>query len=130
MTEQSAPSPSPLAPEAARPKESLLPKAPIGTPEWEAEFAALEAARESSKVYQLAFWPDDKRAMPGDFIACALFSCRQGKDSEYVERQTLASINGLSEVRRLLRIVCRLAGMPSHYQDDSPESQPVGDLTA
>jgi hypothetical protein len=34
--------------------------------------------------------------MPGDFIACALFSCLQGKDSEYVERQTLASINGLS----------------------------------
>ena len=49
-----------------------------------------------NKVYQLAFWPDDKRAMPGDFIACALFSALQEKDAEYLERVQLASINGLS----------------------------------
>jgi hypothetical protein len=62
---------------------------------------------ENGKVYQLAFWPDDKRAMPGDFIACALFSALQGKDAEYVERQTLASVNGLTVVftgKRLTKV--------------------------
>jgi len=71
-------------------------KAPIGSREWEAELRELDAERERSKVYQLAFWPDDKRAMPGDFIACALFSSLQEKDADYLERAQLASINGLS----------------------------------
>ena len=59
MTEQPAPSPFPSAPasEAARPKESLLPKALVGSPQWEAELRALDAARESSKVYWLAIGP-------------------------------------------------------------------------
>lgn len=92
MTEQSAPSPSTPAEHSGTPR----PRPAIGSPEWAAEIAAIEAARESSKVYQLAFWPDDKRAMPGDFIACALFSALQEKDAEYLERVQLASINGLS----------------------------------
>jgi hypothetical protein len=71
-------------------------KAPTGSPEWEAELREVEAEREKNKVYQLAFWPDDKRAMPGDFIACALFSSLQEKDADYLERSQLASINGLS----------------------------------
>lgn len=59
---------------------------------------ALQGEAEDNTVYQLAFWPDDKRAMPGEFIACALFSALQGKDAEYVERQRLASVNGLTVI--------------------------------
>jgi hypothetical protein len=73
----------------------------------EKEFAAIEERHEAATVYQLAFWPNDKRAMPGDFIACALFSALQGKDAEYVERQTLASVNGLTVIftgRRLTQV--------------------------
>jgi hypothetical protein len=90
--------------------------------------AAIEAARESSKVYQLAFWPDDKRAMPGDFIACALFSCLQGKDSDYVERQTLASINGLSVTftgRRLTQVHADVWEAIMHLSRQRPEGSHV-----
>jgi len=124
MTEQPAPSLSMPAPA----KESLLPKAPLGSPEWEAEWKRIEAARESDKVYQLAFWPDDKRAMPGDFIACALFSCLQGKDSEYVERQTLASINGLSVSftgRRLTQVHADVWEAIMHLSRQLPEGSHV-----
>jgi hypothetical protein len=89
MTEQSAPSPSAYqsAPASDGTTQAGLQHKPaLGSPEWASEMAAIDAARESSKVYQLAFWPDDKRAMPGDFIACALFSCLQGKDSKSVRR--------------------------------------------
>jgi hypothetical protein len=65
----------------------------IGTPEW---LEAATAKHEAATVFQLGFWPDDKRAMPGEFIACALFSSIQEKDSEYLEGTQLASINGLS----------------------------------
>lgn len=55
-----------------------------------------QAAAEATKVYQLAFWPDDERAMPGDFIACALFSA--AKRTQYVDGEALASINGLTVI--------------------------------
>jgi hypothetical protein len=38
------------------------------------EIEEIEDKRERNKVYQLGFWPDDKRAMPGDFIASAATS--------------------------------------------------------
>lgn len=126
--------PAPAAPASAPASESasragrVLPKAQIGTPEWEAEWKAIEAARESSKVYQLAFWPDDKRAMPGDFVACALFSCLQGKDSDYVERQTLASINGLSVTftgRRLTQVHADVWEAIMHLSRQRPEGSHV-----
>jgi len=126
MTEQPAPSLPPSAP--ASEAAPAAPRARIGSPEWEAEFKALEAARESSKVYQLAFWPDDKRAMPGDFIACALFSGIQGKDSEYVERQTLASINGLSVTftgRRLTQVHADVWEAIMHLSRQLPEGSHV-----
>jgi hypothetical protein len=69
------------------------PELAIGSPDW---LEAATAKREAATVYQLGFWPDDKRAMPGEFIACALFSSIQEKDSEYLEGTQLASINGLS----------------------------------
>lgn len=55
-----------------------------------------ELAAEQAQVYQLAFWPDDERAMPGDFIACALFSA--SKRTTYVDGEALASINGLTVI--------------------------------
>jgi hypothetical protein len=120
MTEQSSP--------ATPPMDIGKPRAAVGSPEWLAELKAVEAARESSKVYQLAFWPDDKRAMPGDFIACALFSCLQGKDSDYVERQTLASINGLSVTftgRRLTQVHADVWEAIMHLSRQRPEGSYV-----
>jgi hypothetical protein len=55
-----------------------------------------EEDAEAAKVYQLAFWPDDERAMPGDFIACALFTA--SKITGYAKRDALASINGLTVI--------------------------------
>jgi hypothetical protein len=72
------------------PKSDPISKAQADVVSHQRALEALEAEREKNKVYQLAFWPDDKRAMPGDFIACALFSCLQGKDSEYVERRCVS----------------------------------------
>lgn len=58
--------------------------------------ARAEEEAERAKVYQLAFWPDDERAMPGDFIACALFSA--SKRTQYVDGESLASVNGLTVI--------------------------------
>jgi hypothetical protein len=55
-----------------------------------------EQEAEAAKVYQLAFWPDDERAMPSDFLACALFTA--SKATAYVTRCELASINGLTVI--------------------------------
>lgn len=64
--------------------------------ETQASIRQREDAAEQAKVYQLAFWPDDERAMPGDFIACALFTA--SKSTQYVTRCALASINGLTVI--------------------------------
>jgi hypothetical protein len=64
--------------------------------ETQATIQIREQEAERAKVYQLAFWPDDERAMPGDFIACALFSA--AKRTQYVDGETLASVNGLSVI--------------------------------
>jgi hypothetical protein len=122
VTQGKSPSSSSLSP------GTLLPKAPLGSSQWETEWQEIEAERERNKVYQLAFWPDDKRAMPGDFIACALFSCLQGKDSEYVERQTLASINGLSVSftgRRLTQVHADVWEAIMHLSRQLPEGSLV-----
>jgi hypothetical protein len=55
-----------------------------------------EEEREAAQVYQLAFWPDGERALPGDFIACALFTA--SREGQFVTRQALASINGLTVI--------------------------------
>lgn len=57
---------------------------------------ALQALEQREPVLQLAFWPDDERAMPGDFIACALFTA--SKMTNYVTRCKLASVRGLTVV--------------------------------
>jgi hypothetical protein len=72
----------------------------VGTPAWleqcTRDAAQREAKAEENKVYQLGLWPDDKRAMPGEFIACALFSALQDKDITHLTRAKLASANGLA----------------------------------
>jgi hypothetical protein len=50
---------------------------------------------ESGKVYQLAFWSDDKRAMPTDFIRSALFAGIQAKDAVHVDGELIANANDL-----------------------------------
>jgi hypothetical protein len=81
------------------PSDRALAKLSAMDPELEAVIrSAREAAHEAerARIYQLAFWPDDERAMPGDFIACALFSA--SKVTGYLRRTKLASINGLSVI--------------------------------
>src|SRR5688572_12644548 len=58
--------------------------APIEPAQWEAE-------AEDGKGAQLTFWADDKRAMPTQFIASALFSVVQPKDAGYLNGVVLAS---------------------------------------
>jgi hypothetical protein len=72
------------------------PRSPIGSPAWQREVEAVDAKREAATVYQIAFWQDDKRAIPTDFVACALFAGIQGKDAAYVEQEPIASANGLT----------------------------------
>jgi hypothetical protein len=57
-----------------------------------ADSAALEA--QHAKVYQLAFWPDHQRAMPMDFLACALFAAVHPKDARNLRGAELACIDG------------------------------------
>lgn len=53
-----------------------------------------ERQREQATVYQLAFWPDHQRAMPTDFLACALFAGVHLKNANSVRGEELACING------------------------------------
>ena len=53
------------------------------------------ADREQARIYQLAFWADDKRAMPSDFIGCALFASIQEKDATFFDGVEIANANGL-----------------------------------
>lgn len=90
--------------------------------------AAAEGETNAGKLYQLAFWPDDKRAMPGEFIACALFSALQGKDAEYVERQRLASVNGLTVIftgKRLTQVHADVWEAIMHMGRQQPEGSLV-----
>jgi hypothetical protein len=58
--------------------------------------AAAELSPASGKVYQLAFWSDDKRAMPTEFVRSALFAGIQAKDSTHVDGEQIANANGLT----------------------------------
>ena len=50
--------------------------------------------REDAKVYQLALWPDEKGAMPTDFIACALFAGVHARTAQNVRGEQIANVNG------------------------------------
>ncbi len=130
--------PLPLPPEAARgtslpaqPQATpgvLLPKAPMGTPEWDAEWRALEAERERKKVYQLAFWDDDKRAMPTDFMACALFAALHGKNTQYLRGEYIACINGYTVTytgKRLTQVHADIVMGALHLMRGRPQGDTV-----
>lgn len=53
-----------------------------------------EAKEEAARIYQLPLWPNDKRAMPTDFLTSALFAAIHPKDATYLEDVELANING------------------------------------
>src|SRR3954463_15173058 len=53
-----------------------------------------EEQEQVAKIYQLAFWPDHQRAMPTDFLACALFAAVHMKDTRTLRGEELACING------------------------------------
>lgn len=57
--------------------------------------AAAEQA-ELARVYQLSFWPDERRAMPEAFVFSAVFAAV--KTDKQITRQSLASINGLTAI--------------------------------
>lgn len=57
---------------------------------------ALAALEQREPPIQLAFWPSDERAMPEDFIACALFTA--SKVTRHVTAAELACINGLTVI--------------------------------
>jgi len=59
---------------------------------------AAQEPQESAKVYQLAFWSDDKRAMPTEFVRSALFAGIQAKDATHVDGEQIANANGLTIV--------------------------------
>lgn len=79
-----------------RQKKPAKSSAQIGTPEWNLEMQKVLLQREAAKVYQLALWPDTKRAMPTEFVRSALFAAIQGKDATYLERAEIANANDLS----------------------------------
>lgn len=98
----SEPPQSPTADSAEPRDNSRSSSAPSSSPRvaqelpWEKKRRELQnAERGSAKIYQLAFWPDDKRAMPADFIACALFAGIQEKHATYVDGEEIANANGL-----------------------------------
>jgi hypothetical protein len=49
---------------------------------------------EASNVRLISMWPDNKRAMPTDFLACALFAALHGKNTQFLRGEHIASING------------------------------------
>jgi hypothetical protein len=60
----------------------------------EAQEKAVKAREEEAKVYQIVLFPDDKRAMPTDFVACALFAAVQTQGTTRYRGEQIASING------------------------------------
>jgi hypothetical protein len=53
-----------------------------------------EMDHEHARVYQMALFPADKRAMPLDFVACALFAAVHTKHAPYLRGERIVSING------------------------------------
>lgn len=57
---------------------------------------AASEAEAATKGAQLTFWAEDKRAMPTQFVASALFSVVQPKDAGYLDGGVLASGQALT----------------------------------
>ena len=100
----------------------------FGTPEWQREMEELEAKRERNKVYQLAFWPDASRAMPTDFLACALFAALHGKNTQYLRGEQIASVNGYTVAytgKRLTQVHADIVMGALHLMRGLPQGDTV-----
>lgn len=54
------------------------------------------AQRESSKVYQMPFWPEPARGVPNELIRSALFAAIQAQGRDYVDNAEIACQDGYS----------------------------------
>jgi hypothetical protein len=100
----------------------------VGTPEWQRKFEELDAKRDEAKVYQLAWWGDDKRAMPTDFLACALFSALHGRNTQYLRGEHIASINGYTVAytgKRLTQVHADIVMGALHLMRGRPQGDTV-----
>jgi len=103
-------------------------RANSGIEQWDHGMQDHFARQEAAKVYQLAFWPDEKRAMPADFIACALFSGIQEKDATFVDDLEIANANDLRIVfkgRRLTQVHADVWQGIMHLARQLPEGSKV-----
>jgi hypothetical protein len=84
--------------------------------------------REAGKVVQFAMWPDDKRAMPTDFLACALFAALHGKNTQHLRGEHIASINGYTVSytgKRLTQVHADIVMGALHLMRGLPEGENV-----
>jgi TrfA protein len=86
------------APPAADASESLSPSAPVVDNTTARLLQMTERVRqeEDAKVYQLALWSENRRAMPTELVRSALFAAIHGKDATYLEGVQIASANDLA----------------------------------
>jgi TrfA protein len=90
---------SPLAATVAAELADFAPAQPIAkTPGERVREMAERVAQqdEAAKLYQLALWPENRRAMPTSLVRSALFAAIHGKDATYIDGVEIASINDLS----------------------------------
>ena len=88
----------------------------------------VEQSREAAKIYQLPLWPDDKRAMPCDFLASALFAAIHDKNSIYLDDVELANLNGYRVTfkgPRLTQIHADVWQGIMHLARESPEGKRI-----
>jgi hypothetical protein len=60
--------------------------------------AEREKGREPAKIIQLPLWPEPVRGMPNPALRSALFSAIHSKDRRFIDREQIASVNGV-EIR-------------------------------
>jgi hypothetical protein len=87
-----------------------------------------EAKAEEARVYQLAFWPEDKRAMPTEFIRSALFAGIQAKHATHLDGEQIASANGLTIIytgQRLTQVHADVWEGIMHLARQLPEGERV-----
>jgi hypothetical protein len=84
--------------------------------------------RKAAPVVQFAMWPDNKRAMPTDFVACALFAALHGKNTQHLRGEHIASINGYTVAytgKRLTQVHADIVMGALHLMRGLPEGESV-----
>ncbi len=85
-------------------------------------------AEAAAKGAQLTFWADDKRAMPTQFVASALFPVVQPKDAGYLDGVVLASGQALTinyKGKRLTQVHADVWQGIMHLARRAPEETPI-----